>query len=84
MKEGEDYNYEIVKHNFSTLSGSIRVGVVKGRTRAELTVDSFNRKLTAEEKEAGWSHFLQRTTLPVTLKPLKRRPLKPGGGRKRA
>src|SRR5580765_8935546 len=53
MKEGENYNYEIRKHNFQSMSGGTSVGVVKGRARAELTVEAYDRKLAAEEKEAG-------------------------------
>jgi hypothetical protein len=82
MKEGENYNYEIRKHNFTTMSGGTFVCVVKGRGRAELTVEAYNRKLTSEEKEAGWSHYLRRTTLKVTVKPKKRPALKPRSGRK--
>jgi hypothetical protein len=81
MKEGEDYNYEIRKHNFQTMSGGTSVCVVKGRAGAEFTVEVYDRKLSTEEKEAGWSHYLQRTTLATTIKPKKHRAHKLGSGR---
>lgn len=82
MKEVEDYNYEIRKHNFQTMNGGTSVCIVKGRARAEFTVEAYDRMLTTEEKEAGWSHYSQRTTLATTIKQKKHRAHKPGSGRK--
>ncbi len=71
MKQGESYPYEIIKHNFRTLTGRETVAVVRGQTAAEWAVDHFNRLLTPEERDAGWSHYSQRTTKKPspTIKP---------------
>lgn len=63
MLQGEKYPYEIIRTNHSDPSDrGITVDIVRGESAAERAVDYYDRKLTAEEKEAGWSHFSQRTT----------------------
>ncbi len=45
------------------------VEIVKGLSRAQSAVDRWNRQRTDEEKEAGWSHYLARTTLRLSSDP---------------
>ena len=33
------------------------------RATAEMAVDSRDRKLSKEQRDAGWSHFLEKTTI---------------------
>jgi hypothetical protein len=61
MLDGEKYSYEIVRINHQT-HVCLTADLVRGLSSAERAVDSFNRKLSADEKAAGWSHFQQRTT----------------------
>ncbi len=79
MLQGEKYPYEIIRHNHRTFEGSQTVDVVRGESAAERAVDYYDRKLTAEEKEAGWSHFSQRTTKRPWPKPPRTHAYKPGG-----
>ena len=84
MRDGETYPYEIILHNFRTFEGSKTVDIVRGQSAAERTVDDRNSHLTAEEREAGWSHFLKRTTRTPRPKGNRRvANLKPGSFRKR-
>ena len=62
MKDGEDYPYAIIRHNTRTFEGSVEVAVVMGITRAGQAVEYHNSKLTAEDREVGWSHYSTRTT----------------------
>jgi len=79
MLQGEKYPYEIVRINHQTHACQT-VDIVRGESAAEGSVDHHNRKLTAEEKEAGISHFSQRTTKKPWPKPPSRRisDMKPG------
>jgi hypothetical protein len=83
MLQGEKYPYEIIKHNFSTGQGSQVVGVVKGESVAQGFAESFTAKLSKEERDAGWRHFIQRTTRMPTIHPRRVVDLKPGSFRKR-
>ena len=58
-------SFAIIRHNFQTFEGRDVVQVVRGRGRAEITVDIWDGKLSQEEKAAGWTHFLE----PTSLKP---------------
>jgi hypothetical protein len=62
MKDGEDYPYAIIRQNTRTFEGSVEVAVVMGITRAGQAVQYHNSKLTAADREAGWSHYAARTT----------------------
>jgi hypothetical protein len=62
MKDGENYPYAIIRHNTQTFEGSVEVAVVMGITRAAQAVRYHNSKLTADDREAGWSHYSTRTT----------------------
>jgi hypothetical protein len=82
MKHGEDYNYQIIKHN-SRSGDSIPVNVVRGISEAISAVDYYNDKLSGAEKEQGWGHFHKRTTRPLSRRPVQHHGYKPGP-RKRA
>ena len=79
MFQGEKYPYEIIRHNHRTCTGSQTVDIVRGLSAAESAVHFHNGKLTAEEKEAGWSHYSQRTTRTPWPKPQRTRAYKSGG-----
>jgi hypothetical protein len=68
MLHGEKYPYEIIRINHQTHT-SETVDVVRGLSAAQRSVDFNNRNLTPEEKDAGLSHFLQRTTKKPWPKP---------------
>jgi len=78
MKRGQKYNYEILKHNFRDFNlATFSLAVVKGEAAAERAVERYDRELSDEEKQAGWGHFSQRTTKPVSVKVVRtRRPYK--------
>jgi len=86
MLQGEEYPYEIIKHNSATLQGSQVVGVVKGESAAQSLAESFTAKLSQEERDAGWRHFIQRTTRRPAVRPRRAVGLKAGssksGGRR--
>jgi hypothetical protein len=52
---------------------------VRGQRTAQKDVEYRNRRLTAEEKEAGWSHFAQRTTKKPWPKSPRTPAYRPGG-----
>lgn len=80
MRQGELYNYEIVKINHKTHANSV-VEVVKGESLAASRADYHRDRLTKEEIDVGWGIFAQRTTAPVTFRPASRRPLKRDRGK---
>jgi len=82
MKHGENYNYEIIKHN-SRSEDSVPVTVVRGISEAISAVDYYDDKLSDAEKEQGWEHFHKRTTRPLSRMPARHHGYKPGP-RKRA
>jgi hypothetical protein len=79
MLQGENYPYEIIRHNHRTYAGSETVDIVRGLSAAAAAERRFNERLTAEEKEAGWSHFAQRTTKKPGPKPSQTHAYKSGG-----
>ena len=83
MLQGEKYPYEIIKQNFRTGQGSQLVEVVKGESAAQSLANSFTAKLSQEERDAGWTHGINRTTRTPTIYPRRARDLKPGSSRKR-
>jgi hypothetical protein len=82
MRQGENYNYEIVKINHQTHSCTV-VGVVRGESVADEYARSYTAALSQEDREAGWGHFIQRTTSGVTIHQNRPAARKPGAGRKR-
>ena len=81
MRQGENYNYEIIKTNHQGQHS--REGVIKGETAASEYAESLTSRLTQEERDEGWSYYARRTTMPVTIHPTLPRNLKPGAFRKR-
>lgn len=69
LKHAEHLPYVIIRHNHQKPGQFSVVEIVKGLRRAQSAVDRWNRKRTGEEKEAGWSHYLERTTLRLTSDP---------------
>lgn len=61
----QNVNYRIIRHNSHT-GQSLKIKVVRGLLKAEIAIELLERKLSAEDKRAGWGHFLERTTEPVT------------------
>ena len=82
MRQGEGYNYEIVQINRRTHSCTV-LGVVHGESSAQGYANSYTAALSPEEREGGWSHFIQRTTRSVTIHSRRSAPLKPDSFRKR-
>jgi len=79
MRQGDEYNYEIVKTNHR--GASLVVEVVRGQSFGASRAEHHNSRLTAEEREDGWSVYAQRTTASVTYKPMPRRPMKRDRGK---
>jgi hypothetical protein len=82
VREGENYNYAIIRTNHRSGVGAA-VGVVKGETAAAEWVRTYRSRLTQEEVAEGWGYYSQRTTDSVTIRPATTRNLKPGSGPKR-
>jgi hypothetical protein len=83
MRQGEKYNYEIVKTNHRTYANSV-LEVVKGESLSASRVNYYRDRLTPEENDAGWGVYAQRTTAPVTYRPSAQRPLKRDRGKEGA
>jgi hypothetical protein len=60
-------NYEIIKHNFRTYEGSEVVGIVRGESAALSVEKSYTQKLSPEERDAGWTYFIQPTSQEPTI-----------------
>ena len=71
----EEKCYELVKHNFRNPDPATTtfVGTVRGPARAQRAVEVLDGRLKLEEREAGFSHYLQAGKTPAERKP--RRPL---------
>jgi hypothetical protein len=76
MKQGEQYNYAIIKINHQTHVYTT-LEVVKGESFAASLAERRRNELTQEERDSGWSCYAERTTEAVTYKPVVRRPQKP-------
>jgi hypothetical protein len=80
MPDTEKQCYELVKHNFRNPDPATTtvMGTVRGPAHAQRAVEVFDGRLTPEEREAGFRHYLQETKTPIERKPrrpLERRPL---------
>ena len=53
--------YRIIKHKHGTLADSAVIEVVEGEACASLLVETYNEKLTPQERAEGWSYFASRT-----------------------
>jgi len=80
MKQGEQYNYAIIKINHRSHTYST-IDVVKGESAAASLAQRRKKELTQEERDSGWSCYAERTTQPVTYKPVVGRPFKRGRGK---
>ncbi len=67
--------YELVKHNSRNPDPTTTtfVGTVRGPARARRAV--LDGRLKPEEREAGFSHYIQECKTPAERKPLDRLPL---------
>jgi hypothetical protein len=81
MLHGEKYPYAILRTNHK--GSSQTMDVVRGQSAAERAVEFHNLKLTAEERQEGWSHFAERTTKkPWPRPPRTLSAFKPGGSKR--
>ena len=83
MRYREDGHFAITKHNFYTGESDSKIDVVKGLEKAQIICGRRNLLMHKRESEEGWAYSLKPTSLPVTLKPKRRRMLKPDARRKR-
>lgn len=80
MPDEEKQCYELVKHNCQKPDPATTtvVGTVRGLAHARRAVEVLDGRLTPEEREAGFSHYLHESETPIERKPrrpLERRPL---------
>jgi hypothetical protein len=80
MKQGEGYNYAIIKINHQTHVYST-LEVVKGESFAASLAERRRGELTQEERDTGWSCYAERTTNPITHRPVVRRQVKRDRGK---
>ncbi len=59
MLHGEKYPYKVVLHDHHGKHET--VDIVMGQTAAAKEADARSRRLTADQREQGWSHFTERT-----------------------
>ena len=67
MSDDEKSNWEIAKYNIATSEGYEVIGVVRGKSVAESRAESYTQKLSAEERNAGWTHITRFTTDAPTI-----------------
>ena len=75
LPDPEKQCYELVRHNFRNPDPATTtfVGTVRGLDHAQRAVEVLDGRLTPEEREAGFGHYLQEVKSPLARKP--RRPL---------
>jgi hypothetical protein len=84
MREGENYNYEVIRNNNGRPNTmNVTVDVVRGNSAAGRAVEHFNDELSEDDRRAGVWHFSQRTTKKAWTKVERRiTDIKPGSQRK--
>ena len=76
VPDEEQQCYELVKHNSRNPATTTVVGTVRGPARAQRAVEVLDGRLKPEEREAGFSHYLQETKTPIKpRRPIERRPI---------
>jgi hypothetical protein len=63
MREGDQDEYAVFKYNAKTHETK-RLNEVFGRSAAETKAIHFQNLLSDEEKEAGWSYYIESSKQP--------------------
>ena len=82
MLDNDKGNYVILKGN-RDLTATRKIRIVRGKSRAEMTVDRRNRNRTEEEIMEGWQYYWAITEEIAPSKKKVVRVKKNGNGRKR-
>ncbi len=64
-------SYAIIRHNIRTYESAGVVEVIKGRQNAETTLRQFGECQSAEDRQAGWRYFIEKTRLKAGMDPAK-------------
>jgi hypothetical protein len=62
MRDESKMHFVIIRNNFQSGELSRVVAIVRRRAPAQHAVERYDRRLTQPEREAGWRHFLEKTT----------------------
>ena len=63
--------FAIIRYNLQTYEPGGVMAIIKGRRKAEATVEQFESEQSREDRFAGWGYFLERTDLKPGMDPQK-------------
>jgi len=71
MRNKSIASFAIIRYNLRTYEPGGVMAIIKGRGRAEVTVEHFESEQSREDQFAGWGYFLERTDLRPGMDPQK-------------
>ena len=69
MRDESKANFVIIRNKSESGELGRVVEIVRGPAAAEHAVERHDRRLTQQESDEGWGHFLERTTLNLGTDP---------------
>ena len=70
-RNGASAAFAIIRYNLRTYEPGGVMAIIKGRGKAEVTVQSFESGQSREDGLAGWGYFLEKTDLKPGMDPQK-------------
>jgi len=71
MRDKSTTSFAVIRYNLRTYQPGGVMAVIKGRGKAEVTVQHFESEQSREDCLAGWGYFLERTDLTPGMDPQK-------------
>jgi len=71
MRTRPTASFAIIRYNLRTYEPGGVMAIIKGRGKAEVTVQHFESEQSREDRLAGWGYFLETTDLKPGMDPQK-------------
>ena len=69
MQDESKGAFAVIRFNFLTYAAGGVMAVVKGRVNSLATISQFEAGQSAEDRQAGWRYFLEKTDLKPGMDP---------------
>ena len=69
MQDESKGAFAIIRFNFLTYAAGGVMAIIKGRVAALATITHFESAQSAEDRQAGWRYFLEKTDLKPGMDP---------------
>jgi hypothetical protein len=71
MRNKSTASFAVIRYNLRTYEPGGVMAIIKGRGKAEATVEHFESEQSREDQFAGWGYFLEKTDLKPGMDPQK-------------